>query len=54
MCLLEGSAVPTDDRGQSCRFQAWDVFLVPQGLVNAWHSSVDVRKYDCTCQPSGS
>ena len=54
MCLLEGSVALTDDRGQSYKFQAPDVFLVPQGLVNAWHSSEDVRKYYCIYQRSGS
>lgn len=54
MCLLEGSVSLTDDRGTSHKFQAPEVLLVPQGQVNAWHSSEDVRKYYCIYQPAGS
>lgn len=50
MCLLEGSVTLSDAAGQAHKFRAPDVFLVPEGVFNSWHSSEDVRKFYCIFQ----
>jgi len=50
MCLLEGSVTLTDDAGVAHRFRAPDVMLVSYGVVNAWTSGEDGRKYYCIYQ----
>jgi len=50
MCLLEGSVTLTDEAGEAHAFRAPDAMLVTYGVVNAWTSREDVRKYYCIYQ----
>jgi len=54
MCLLEGSVTLTDADEKPHSFRAPDVLLVPYGVVSAWSSAENVRKYYCSFEPSGA
>lgn len=54
MCLLEGSVTLTDGEGVAHTFRAPDVFFVPYGVVNAWSSTENVRKFYCIFEEPGA